>query len=94
MIFTSKINLTEIGPDNNENNKINIIWSIVVVIILIIVIPLIIFFFIKYRRLNKNNINLEQEMKSLAYSNEVKKNVLIQAQILSEKDEESEASFI
>ena len=94
LIFTSKINSTEIGPDNNENNNINIIWSIVVVIILIIVIPLIIFFFIKYRRLNKNNINLEQEMKSLAYSNEVKKNVLIQAQILSEKDEESEASFI
>ena len=53
-----------------------------------------IFFIIKYIRLNKRNNNLLQEKDSLSYSNLVKKEILIKAQIFSKSDDDSESEFI
>jgi len=94
LIFKSQINLTNIGYNKNENNRKNIVWNIVIIIIVSILIILFIIFIIKYIRLKKNNTNLLQEKNSLFYSNVIKKNMLIQSQIFSDNDVDSETDFI
>ena len=94
MIFKSQINLTNIGYNKNEKNRKNIVWNIVIIIIVSILIILFIIFIIKYIRLKKNNTNLLQEKNSLFYSNVIKKNMLIQSQIFSDNDVDSETDFI
>lgn len=94
LIFTEKIDLTNIGIEKNKDENKNSTLIIIVTIFLFIFIILVIFFIFKYVRLKKNNINLEQKMKNLSYSNEVKKNVLIKAQLSSQKEDDSETEFI
>ena len=45
-------------------------------------------------RLRKANDNLMKEMKSMAFSNEVQKNVLVKKEITSQKESDYESTFI
>ena len=88
LIFTSEIDLTDI------KDKRYIIWIIVVVVVVALIAGLVIIFVIKYKRLKKNNINLEESLKSLAFTNEVQKNVINEEQIMSQKESDYENTFI
>ena len=55
---------------------------------------MIVFFVIKYIRLQKANINLKEEIKSIAYSSDIKQNVLKKEKIESKKDSDFETTFI
>jgi hypothetical protein len=95
LIFTSEINLTGIGyisPKKEENNKTG--WIIGGVIGGVIVIGLVVFFILKYKKLQKSNTNLQEDLKSLAFSNDVQKNVLIKERRNSKKDADYESTFI
>ena len=69
-------------------------WIIVGSVLGFLVLIVVIFFIIKYIRLHKKNKNLEEEMKSLAYSNDVQKNVLIKEKKSSQHDSDYETTFI
>ena len=95
LIFTSEIDLTGIGyisPKEEEKNKTG--WIIGGVIGGVIVIGLVVFFILKYKKLQKSNTNLQEDLKSLAFSNDVQKNVLIKERRNSKKDADYESTFI
>ena len=71
MVYSKKIDLTEIGiPDNN-------VWKwILVSIAIAIFILLVAFFIIKFLRLKNTNDSLQKEIKTLEFSNDIQKNVL------------------
>ena len=90
LIFKSKINLEDIKLEEEKTYTWIIVGSVLGFLVLIVVI----FFIIKYIRLHKKNKNLEEEMKSLAYSNDVQKNVLIKEKKSSQHDSDYETTFI
>jgi len=45
-------------------------------------------------RLKKKNDNLQKEMKTLAFSNDIQNNVLIKEQQLTKKESDYETTFI
>ena len=90
LIFTTKINLTEIIFEETENN----IWIIVGSILGFIVLSLIVFLIFKYIRLRKSNRNLKEDLKSMAYSNDIQQNVLVKTKLTSQKDRDYESTFI
>ena len=55
---------------------------------------LVAFFIIKYYRLQKSNLNLKEDLKSMAYSNDIQKNVLKKEQQDSEKSGDYDSTFI
>ena len=93
MIFTSEIDLTNIAYIK-EKDKSYIKYIIIGVVTGVIVIGLVVFFVWKYKRLQKSNINLKEDLKSLAYSNDVQKDVLIKENKLAKKDSDYESTFI
>ena len=87
-----EVNLTDIKKIiNEEESKL---WYILGPILGFIILLLITFFTIKYIRLRKANINLREDLKSIAYSNEIQKNVLSKEKKTSEKDSDYESTFI
>ena len=90
LIFTTEIDLSDIKPEEEKNYT----WIIVGIVLGVIVASIIIFFIIKYIRLQKSNKNLKEEMKSMAYSNDVQKNVINKERHNSEKDGDYETTFI
>ena len=90
LIFTTKINLTEIIFEEPENYT----WIIVGCVLGFIVLLLIVFFIIKYIKLNRRNKNLKEDLKSMAYSNDIQKNVLVKAQQTSQKESDYDTTFI
>ena len=93
LIFTSEIDLTNIAYIK-EKDKSYIKYIIIGVVTGVIVIGLVVFFVWKYKRLQKSNINLKEDLKSLAYSNDVQKDVLIKENKLAKKDSDYESTFI
>ena len=93
LIFTSEIDLTDIKYIPPENKK-NLWWIIGGVIGGVIIIGLVVFFILKYKKLQKSNTNLQEDLKSLAYSNDVQKNVLIKERRNSKKETDYESTFI
>ena len=90
MILTSVIDLKDL-----EFIKImDYTWIIVGSVLGVIVIALVIFFAIKYKKLKSNNVNLEEDLKSMAYTNDVQKNVLIKEKEKSKKDSDYDSTFI
>ena len=89
MVYSKKIDLTEIGiPDNN-------IWKWVLISIAIaIFILLVAFFIIKFLRLKNTNDSLQKEIKTLEFSNDIQKNVLIKGKQISKKESDFETTFI
>ena len=72
LTYTTKINLTNIKLEEESNYTI----IIVIVVIAVVVLCLVIFFIVKYIRLHKSNLNLKEDLKSMAYSNDIQKNVI------------------
>ena len=89
LIFTKEVDLTDIAK------KKSILWLILgpilgVVFILIVVVLVIIFL-----RLKRKNNNLEEDLKSFAYSNDIQKNVIVKEQKeMSKKEMDYESTFI
>ena len=100
VLFISEITLYFTCPPNIKglNDFINPRAHSVVIlgIILGVIGALIIaFFIIKYIRLTKRNVNLQEEMKSMAYSNNIQKNVLIKEKTeRAQSDTDYETTFI
>ena len=90
LIFTKKIDLTDI----KDEEKTNYTWIIVGVVIGVVVILLVVFFIIKYLRLKKSNLNLKEDLKSMAYSNDIQKNVINKEKQKSEKETDYDSTFI
>ena len=90
LIFTSEIDLTDI----KYKDKGYIVWIIVGVVLVALITGLVIFFVVKYKKLKKSNINLEEDLKSLAFSNEVQKDVIKKERRNSKKDSDYESTFI
>ena len=94
LIFTSEIDLTDIKYIHPEEKKNYTGWIIGGVIGGVIIIGLVIFFILKYKRLQKSNTNLREDLKSMAFSNDVQKNVLIKERRNSKKETDYESTFI
>ena len=77
---------------NIENKKW--IYIAIFVPIGVIILAIALFFLIKYFRLKKKSDSFTQEMKSLLFSNDLQKNVLIHEQQLSKNDSDYENTFI
>ena len=90
LVYTTKVDLTDLGIEEIKNY----LWIILGTIIGVIVAILIAFSVYKYIRLKRKNINLQEEMKSMAYSNKVQKNVLVKEQNITQKDSDYESTFI
>ena len=70
------------------------IYIAIFVPISVIILAIALFFLIKYFRLKKKSDSFTQEMKSLLFSNDIQKNVLIHEQQLSKNDSDYENTFI
>ena len=90
LIFTTKVNLTDIKPVEEKNYT----WTILGIVFGVLLALLITFFIIKYIRLQRSNLTLREEMKSMAYSNDVQKNVINKERQDSERDNDYESAFI
>ena len=91
LIYTTKIDLTDIKIKEQDYITLIIVLSVVGGAIIL---GLIIFFAYKFVDLCKSNENLRERMKSLAFSNDIQKNVLITDQDISKKDNDYESTFI
>ena len=89
-VFTTEVDLTDIILEEKKS----ILWYILGPILGIIVVLNITFFVIKYIRLRKANLNLKEDLKSMAYSNDIQKNVLSKQQKTSEKETDYDSTFI
>ena len=87
-IFNTTVDLTGIKL---KNDKILIIVASIIGGILVIVA---IFFIIKYLRLRKVGDNLKKEIKSIEFSNDAQKNVLIKEKQISKNEKDYETTFI
>ena len=80
--------------DIKKEEEKSYLWYILGPILGVIGLLLIAYFVFKYIRLRKANVNLQEEMKSMAYSNEIQKNVLVKEKITSQKETDYETTFI
>ena len=78
----------------NIEIKTNRIFIIILIIISGFIIILAIFFIIKFIRLQKRNSSLEEEIKSLSYTNNIQKNILNKEKIKYEKETDYDSTFI
>ena len=89
LIYTTEVNLTDILL-KEEGSKL---WIILGPILGFIALLIIIFFIVKYIRLKKANVNLKEDLKSIAYSNDIQKNVINKETLSSEKESDYESTF-
>ena len=88
LIFTKEIDLTDILEKS-------ILWYILGPILGVIGLLLIIFVIIKFKKLKRKNIILEEDLKSMAYSNDIQKNVIVkETKEKSKRDKDYESTFI
>ena len=95
--FALRIDLTEIKKKNNDEGSDKPswkAWGIPVIVIGSILIIVLIFIVVKFVRLQNKNTNLQNEMVSLAFSNDVQKNVLIKDRSVSINESDYESTFI
>ena len=90
LIFTSELDLTEIKYSDN----LYIILIIVGVVVGILIIGLVVYLVLKYKNLKKSNLDLKEDLKDMAFANDVQKDVLKQEQITSQRDTDFETTFI
>ena len=92
IVYVTQVDLTGIKLEETNNNKNSWLpWGIPLIII---VAGLLVFFIIKIIKLKKKNDTLQLEMKSLAFSNDVQKNVLLKEQKISKNESDYESTFI
>jgi len=90
LIFTKEIDLTDIKLIEEKS----ILWYILGPVLGLIFLVLVIFFAIKFIRLKNSNINLQEDLKSMAYSNNVQKNVIAKDNEVARKDLDYDSTFI
>ena len=90
LIFNTKIDLTDINPEKEKSY----LWHILGAILGILVLGLITFFIVKYIRLKQVNIDLKEEVKSLAFSSDIKKDVLVEEKIRSKSETDYDTTFL
>ena len=89
LIFNTKIDLTDIKLDEDFPY-----WWVIIGVGGGIILILVVFFVIKYIRLQKRKKDLEEEMKSFAYSNNIQQNVIKKEKKAFEKDSDYDTTFI
>ena len=90
-VFTTRVDLTGIKPDQINNKKSWLPWGIPLIIIAA---GILVFFIIKFFRLKKKNDNLKLEIKTLVFNNDIRKNVLIEENKISKNEADYESTFI
>ena len=90
LIFTREIDLRDIKLEEKKS----ILWYILGPVLGFVFLLIVAFFVIKYIRLQKANINLREDLKSIAYSKEIQKNVLSKEKKDSEKESDYDTTFI
>ena len=90
LAYTTTIDLTNIKKVEEPNYTGLIIGVVVSAIIL----GLVVFFIIKYIRLHKSNKNLQEDLKSMAYSNDIQKNVIKKEEIIQRTYSDYDNTFI
>ena len=88
-----KTNIALEGLKSEEEK--NLTWLYILLSIIgAIFLAVALFFIIKFARLKKRNDSFTQEMKSLLFSNDIQKNVLINERVLSKNESDFESTFI
>ena len=90
LAFTIKADLTNLTKRDLKWLK----WAIPVIVVGVVLIIALVFLIIKFLKLRKNNTNLKQDMVSLAFSNDVQKNVLSKEMKISKNESDFESTFI
>ena len=90
LIFNTKINLTDIKPEEKNDYT----WTIILISVGVVIIIIVVIFTIIYIRLRKRNRNLQEDLVSMAYSNDVQKNVLTKELENAQRDRDYESTFI
>ncbi len=91
LIFNFDIDLSDIKIEEEKEFPS---WAILVIIFGSLIFIGIIFLIIKYIRLQKRNVKMQEEMKSMAYSNEIEKNVIAKEKKVSKSDTDYDTTFI
>ena len=91
LIFTFDVDLTDIKIVEAEKFPL---WAILVIVFGSLIIMGIVFLIIKYIRLHKKTSNLEEEMKSMAYTNQIQKNVIAKERQYSKNYTDYDTTFI
>ena len=98
LAFSIPVDLTGIKQNElTKNNGPNLqwyVWGIPVIVVGTILIIILLFFVIKIFVLKKKNTNLQEEMVSMAFSNDVQRNVLIKDMEISKNETDYESTFI
>ena len=95
MAFVLKLNLTDIKKkEDNPSKPAWYVWGIPLIVVGSILIIVLVYFVVKFLRLQKTNTNLQNKMVSLAFSNDVQKNVLTKDIELSKNESDYESTFI
>ena len=87
LVFKTSLDLSDIELEPSKT------W-IIYIFVGIIILALIIIFIIKYNRLRKKNTEIQQEMKSVLFSNDIQKNALFKEKELSKSQSDYETTFI
>ena len=92
LVYKTQVDLTDIKIEEPKNSKtwIYIITGIIGGILLILAI----FFIIRNIRLKNRNVVLQERIKSIAFSNDIQKNVLIQNKSITKNESDYESTFI
>ena len=92
LVYKTEVNLTDIKLKEIKKSKIwiYIVFGIIGGICLILAV----FFIIRNIRLKNRNVNLQNEIKSIEFSNDIQKDILIQSKIISESENDYQTTFI
>ena len=92
LVYKTEVNLTDIELKETKKSKIwiYIVFGIIGGICLILAV----FFIIRNIRLKNRNVNLQNEIKSIEFSNDIQKDILIQSKIISESENDYQTTFI
>ena len=88
MVYSTEVDLTDIKK--TSKTWIYILIGIAGGIVLILVI----LFIIRFVRLHNKNKDLQNEIKSIAFSNDIQKNVLMKETKISRNESDFESTFI
>ena len=91
LTFTTEVDLTDIKLEPEEESNV---WIIVGPILGVVFLLIVSFFLIKYIRLKKANVNLKEDLKSIAYSNDIQKNVINKQRLYSEQQTDYDKDLI
>ena len=92
LVYKTEVNLTDIEIKATTNSNI---WTYILIgIIGGIILFLAIFFIIRNILLKNKNDNLQNEIKSIVFSNDTQKNILIQSRRISETESDFQTTFI